>query len=121
MCKKFGEKYLVVYGLGGSFRGSRGVLVADFLSLDEAMKYARELSIEEYQSYEGCGVQSLEEVIEQLAEDEGIEFEDVDEGYAEEEYEQEVESWLDYEVYKVGVDKIPQWAKDVAEDSGFTI
>lgn len=46
-------KYKIYAGLGGGFGGATYQMTEDYASIDEALEDAYNLSVEEYQSYEG--------------------------------------------------------------------
>ena len=55
-------KYKIYAGLGGGFGGATYQMTEDYASIDEALKDAYNLSVEEYQSYEGMhGIMSWED------------------------------------------------------------
>lgn len=85
-------KWFISYGLGGGFGGANNYEVIDATgsvdSEDEANMYAWEKACEEYESYVGLhGLRTQDEIMEE---------DDVDEETAEEIYNEERESWLDY-------------------------
>lgn len=82
-------KFQIRYGLGGSFGELCEWEIIDAKNLDEAMDEAYQKSIEVYESYEGLyGLPTIDEV---------MESEGVNRQQALEIYEEERESWLDYE------------------------
>lgn len=88
--------YAIYSGLGGSFGGKTLIGVEKFENYDQAMEYARGLAIEDYQSYEGMhGLLTEEE-----CEEEGATYED------------ELDSWLDYDAIEITEKNY----KDIAED-----
>lgn len=101
-------KYNLYAGLGGGFGGYQYHCTEDFDTKEEALDAARELAIEEYQSYEGShGLRSLEEIKEDYIAEYGIEEEEFHNGdwsAIEEEYMEEVEGWLSYLVTTVEED-----------------
>lgn len=91
--------YRIYAGLGGGFGGPSEADVREFEDYDEAMEYAREQAIEEYQSYEGFhGVFDRDDVRQDLRSSFGEEPSDDD---VEMHYWEEVESWITYEVEEV--------------------
>lgn len=94
-------KYKIYAGLGGGFGGSTFRGVEEFNNEDEAYVYAHELSCEEYGMYAGLhGLIDYEDIYQDMVDD-GIDEEDIDEGQIELEYEEERDSWLDFEVIEV--------------------
>ena len=87
-------------GLSGGFGGANYIKTEEYNSFEEAEEDARNLAIEDYQSYEGChGITSKEDIWNNLA-DYGL-----DENATDEEievvYNEEIESWIDYKVKEV--------------------
>lgn len=77
------NKYLIMGKLGGSFAGTELFDVVDAKDFDDASIRAWDLARESYQNYEGnYGLLSL------------------DECESDEEYNDEVENWIEYEVIK---------------------
>jgi len=77
--------------LGGGFGGVKNAewQITHAKDLDEAMEEARQLAIEEYESYAGMhGLREIGEIMEQ---------DGVDEDEAQSIYNEEMESWLDFE------------------------
>ena len=92
-------KYRIYAGLGSGFGGPSEVDVREFEDYDEAMEYAREQAVEEYQSYEGFhGVFDRDDVRQDLRLSFGEEPSDDD---VEMHYWEEVESWITYDVEEV--------------------
>jgi hypothetical protein len=89
-------KFAIRYGLGGGFGGIKykDEEIIDAKNEDEANTYAYEMACQEYDSY--AGLHGLRD-IEQIMEEDNIE----DEDEAEQIYNEERESWLDYDVRKV--------------------
>ena len=86
---KFEGLFIIGYGLGGGFGGSRNFEVVQVDNQDEAEQYAFESACEEYDRYAGMhGLRSVG----QIMTEEGIE----DEDEAQEIYNEERESWLTY-------------------------
>lgn len=89
-------KFNLYAGLSGGFNSVQFHCTEEFDDHEEAESAARDLAIEEYQSYEGYhGILSWEdcrdEIIEELGENAEIDEEDIDLHYIE-----EVESWIVY-------------------------
>lgn len=85
-------KFKVKYALGGGFGGCENVEgeICEFDTLKEAEDYAYDMACETYEQYEGLhGLRDIDQIIEE---------EECDEDDAYEIYDQERESWLDYEV-----------------------
>lgn len=85
-----GDLFIVGYGLSGGFGGIQNYVVIEASSSDDAEDQARQMSVEEYESYVGSG--GLREVQDIMDED------GVGEDEAYEIYEEEMGDWLDYEV-----------------------
>ena len=82
-------------GLGGRFGGATYQMTEDYASIDEALEDVYNLSVEEYQSYEGChGIMSWEDYREDLKESDF----DYDDESVDSYYQEELESWLSYYV-----------------------
>lgn len=90
-------KFNLYAGLSGGFNSVQFHCTEEFDNREEAESAARDLAIEEYQSYEGAGLRTWEdcrdEIIEELGENAEIDEEDIDLHYIE-----EVESWIVYYV-----------------------
>ena len=88
------SKFLIKYGLGGSFSAEQNEWEEiDVSSFAEAEEYAYEEACQEYETYEGMyGLRTVEEIMED---------EDCDEDMALALYLEERESWLYYEVKEV--------------------
>ena len=81
-------KWFISYGLGGGFGGANNFEVIDAHDEDEANRYAWEKACEDYESYVGLhGLRTEDEIMEE---------DNVDQETAEEIYNEERESWLDY-------------------------
>lgn len=84
------EKYKIYAGLGGSFGGADYIDTLDFENYDEAMEFAFRAACEKYNEYAGLyGLRTVEEIMEQ---------DETDEEEAIMIYNEERESWLDYNV-----------------------
>ena len=96
------EKYNIYAGLGGSFGGAEFQYTGEFESFEDAMIEARNIAVQEYESYAGMadGVRDWVDVAEEYCEIHGIadEIEDYDMDMINELYDDEVESWIDYYV-----------------------
>ena len=96
--------YKIYAGLGGGFGGSTYIETEVFSSLEEAEKAAYEYAIEEYESMEGMhGLRSYEQILEELIYEYGEDDISSLENEAEQIYNEEMESWLDYHVELVAV------------------
>jgi len=83
-------KYKIFYGLGGGFGGASEQFINEYKNEEKAMEDAYYGACEEYENYSGYhGLRSIEDIIEQ---------DEVDEDEAEEIFNEERESWLDYYV-----------------------
>lgn len=81
-------KWFISYGLGGGFGGADNFEVIEAESEDEARLYAWQMACEDYEQYVGLhGLRTIGEIMEE---------DDVDEEEAEQIYNEEKESWLDY-------------------------
>lgn len=88
-------KFAIFAGLGGGFNS---VSFAEMFegSKEEAEVRARQCAIEEYESYEGLhGLRDIEMIMEE---------DEVSEEEAEEIYNEEVESWIDFNVKEIPED-----------------
>lgn len=82
-------------GLSGGFGGANYQKTEDYSSMDEALKDAYALAVEEYQSYEVChGIMSWDDCREDLI-DSGFDYDDE---AVDDRYQEELESWLSYYV-----------------------
>lgn len=82
------KKYAIFYGLGGGFGGAYCKEIEEFETEDQALDHAEEQAKEEYQSYEGLhGLRSQQEIMDE----DGLTEEEADQAY-----EDEMDSWLDY-------------------------
>lgn len=82
------EKYKVYAGLGGSFGGADYIDTLEFENHDKAMEFAHQVACEKYEDYAGLyGLRTVEEIMEQ---------DETDEEEAIMIYNEERESWLDY-------------------------
>lgn len=101
-------KYNLYAGLSGGFGGYQYHCTEEYSSKEEAEEAARELAIEEYQSYEGYhGLLSEEQVREEYCKENGIsenELSQEDEDEISYIYQEEVEGWLSYLVTTVEED-----------------
>jgi hypothetical protein len=86
---KFEGLYIIGYGLSGGFGGIRNYEVVEANSESEAEMMAWEAACDEYESYVGMyGLRTVEEIMEE------DDIEDDEEAY--ETFNDERESWLDY-------------------------
>ena len=107
-------KFKIYAGLSGGFGGARYCGVYECADKDEAEIYAREVAIEEYESYGGYhGLYTWDSMRQEIADDEydgdieQVDPEDVDIRMME-----EVEGWLTYKVIPVQ-DNFPlDWSED---------
>lgn len=95
-------RYKIYAGLGGGFGGPQYQGTYDFASEDDAMDAAYHLAIEEYQSYEGLhGLLDWYDCEEDCREN-GFITDDMDEDEAgcvvDEMYNEEINSWIDYNI-----------------------
>ena len=86
---KLENLFIIGSGLGGGFGGKKNFEVIEANSLEDAEKRAWKNACDEYESY--AGMYGLRD-INQIMEEDGIE----DENEANEVFEEERESWLDY-------------------------
>ena len=104
--------YNIYAGLDGSFGGATYQYTSEFEDIDEAIDAAYTKAVEIYDSYEGLhGLltygNALEEAKNQINEEpdlEGLDFEE----FADEIYNEYVESWIDYYVISTEEDSIPK-------------
>ena len=97
------SKFIVGYGLGGGFGGIQQYVVIEARDLNDANKQAWELACEEYDQYDGMhGLTTVEEFMEE---------EECDYDTAKQYWEEERESWLDYEAFP----HTPEKAKELSE------
>ena len=77
--------YVIIAGMGGGINSTSPKEVEEFETPEDAVDYARQLAVEEYESYEGLhGILNEEE-----CEEEGVEYGD------------EIDSWIDYEAIEI--------------------
>ena len=96
--------FIVGYGLSGGFGGIQNYVVIEASSESDAEDQARQMSVDEYESYAGSN--GLRDVQDIMVEDE------VDEDEAMEIYEQEMDDWLDYEVHPFTKEEYDQLSED---------
>lgn len=99
------ERYHLYAGLGGGFGGAHYDRTVEAENIDEAYKFAYELAVEEYQSYEGChGIMSWDDCYEDAIEsdfiDEKTMAEDEITDYVNDMYQEEIEGWIEYYAIK---------------------
>ncbi len=85
------KKYFIKFGLGGGYGMETEVIEAR--NEDEANKDAYYRAKESYEQFEGCGVQSVSDIIEEEGLDESL-AEDMDVAY--EIYNSSIEDSIDY-------------------------
>ena len=92
-------KYRIFAGMDGGFGGADEICVREFPFEEDAMEYAYQEAVAEYQSYEGFhGVFDRNDVRQDLLLSFGKEPTDDE---IENKYWEEVESWIDYYVEEV--------------------
>ena len=96
-------KFKIYAGLSGGFGGAHYHCTDDFIDRADAERYARELAMEEYESYGGYhGLYTWDSMRQEIADEEydgdieQVDPEDVDMRMTE-----EVESWITYKVIPV--------------------
>ena len=89
-------KYNLYAGLGGGFGGYQYHCTEDYDSREDAEEAARELAIEEYQSYEGMHGEENELTEDELTQEDEDEISGM--------YQEEIEGWLSYLVTTVEED-----------------
>ena len=99
------ERFHLYAGLGGGFGGARYNQTIEAEDIDEACKFAYDLAVEEYQSYEGLhGVMDWDDCYEDAAESGVINEDTMTEReinkYIDDMYQEEVESWIEYYAIK---------------------
>ena len=107
-------KFKIYAGLSGGFGGAHYHCTDEFINLADAEQYARELAMEEYESYGGChGFYTWDSMRQEIADEEydgdieQVDPEDVDMRMME-----EVEGWLTCKVIPVQ-DNFPlDWSED---------
>ena len=112
-------KFKIYAGLSGGFGGAHFCEVYECGSQAEAEIYAREVAIEEYESYGGYhGLYTWDSMRQEIADDEydgdieAVDPEDVDMRLME-----EVEGWLTYKIIPVQ-DNFPlDWSEDDDDDN----
>lgn len=88
-------RYKIYAGLSGGFGGANYMFTENYNSMDEALKDAYRLAVEEYQSYEGChGIMDWDDCRKDLI-DSGFDYDDE---AVDNHYQEELESWLSYYV-----------------------
>jgi hypothetical protein len=111
-------KFKIYAGLSGGFGGAHFCEVYECGSQAEAETYAREVAIEEYESYGGYhGLYTWDSMRQEIADDEydgdieAVNPEDVDMRMIE-----EVEGWLTYNVVPVQDDFPFEWSEEDDDD-----
>ncbi|MBS1775990.1 MAG: hypothetical protein JSS64_06885 [Bacteroidetes bacterium] len=93
MENKLDNLFIIGYGLAGGFGGANNFLVIEARDFEDAEQQAYEMACEEYENY--AGMNGLRDITQIMEEDE-IESEDE----AQEVFNDERESWLDYSAVK---------------------
>ena len=87
--------YNIYVGFSSRFGGAEFHTSEDFSSGADAVEYARDIAIQEYQSYEGChGIYRLQDIQEEYQDfglDDDFTEEELEKGYLE-----EIEPWVEY-------------------------
>lgn len=87
--------FKIYAGLGGGFGGPNYIGTFEFDSEDDALQTAYDMSVEEYQSYEGAhGIMSWDDCRDNLFESHF----DYDDESVDAHYQEEIESWISYRV-----------------------
>ena len=92
------KKYLIKYALGGGFGGIEMAdgEILEFNNQEEALDYAYEMACQEYDGYAGLhGIRDIDQIMEE---------DGCDEYEAEQEYNDDRESWVDYEATEIKED-----------------
>lgn len=93
--------FIVSHGLGGGFGGAQDYIVIEADDEEDAEKQAYEMACEDYEGYVGMyGLRDIDEIMEE---------DEVDEMEAEDIYNDDRESWLDYSVEK--------WSKEAEKNA----
>lgn len=101
------KRYNIYAGLGGSFGGATYQYTTDCENLEEAEQAAYSIAVEVYESYEGLyGIKSWSECREDIAEEDDVLPEEVNEDAVDVMYEEERENWLDYYVVPTDEDTL---------------
>ena len=89
--------YNIYVGFSSRFGGAEFHTSEDFPSKEDAVEYARDIAIQEYQSYEGChGIYRLQDIQEEYQDfglDDDFTEEELEKGYLE-----EIEPLIEYYV-----------------------
>lgn len=99
------EKFHLYAGLSGGFGGAHYNQTIEAEDIDEARKFAYDLAVEEYQSYEGChGIMNWDDCYEDAVESNFIDKETMTEKeineYIDDMYQDQIESWIEYYAVK---------------------
>lgn len=95
--------YNIYSGLSGGFGGYTYQCTEEFETREEAIERAREMAIEEYESYEGShGVMNWNDVKEDYLDSEGRDYDDelseFDRECIDDMYQEAIEGWISYKV-----------------------
>ena len=99
------ERFHLYTGLGGNFGGAHYNQTIKAEDIDEACKFAYDLAVEEYQSYEGYhGIMDwgdyYEDAVESGVINEDIMTEREINEYIDDMYQEQIESWIEYYAIK---------------------
>lgn len=99
------SRFYLYAGLSGGFGGAHYNQSIEAEDIDEACKFAYDLAVEEYQSYEGChGIMSWDDCYEDAVESNFIDKETMTEKeineYIDDMYQDQIESWIEYYAVK---------------------
>ena len=99
-------RFKIYAGLSGGFGGAQYQCTDDFINLADAEQYARELAMEEYESYGGChGLYTWDSMRKEIADEEyNGDIEQVDPEDVDDRMTEEVEGWITYKVILVDDD-----------------
>ena len=104
------KEYNIYSGLGGSFGGAEYYSTILARSLDEALSYAYECARADYDMYEGNkGIKSWFDIAFEMGfnPDEG-DLSDEEQEEVSDAYNEEVESWIEYDAIPTSEDNIPE-------------
>ena len=108
-------KFKIYAGLSGGFGGAQYHCTDDFIDKADAERYARELAMEEYESYGGYhGLYTWDSMRQEIADElyDG-DIEQVDPNDVDDRMTEEVENWLSYHVKEV----TPVFSEDDEDDA----
>lgn len=104
------KQYLISHGLSGGFGGAHADFISSFRNENEAFALARQYAVEDYESYEGSGgIRGYSEI----CEEDGYEEYSSD---ADQAYNEEMDSWLDYSADEVYQDEAGVWKYKVTDE-----